>query len=240
MFVWLFYPAAFAFLLIWKKEARWKLPFYFFCLALVSAILIFYYGSWKFNDNPDPNQFTIGNSYTRYWFPMYLGAMPLAAMTIIFFARLFFFYILDKRWGRIFVNGIIAAVVFVIIIISLNFVLFGSDEGLFALYYKRKETQTEFTKTISLTEKNAVIITLYHDKVFFPERKVIVGLFDDQNMIDEYAKLIKYLPVYYYNFTFPAPAVKYLNAKKLFASGIKIVPVKKISKDFTLYKLEKK
>jgi len=56
--------------------------------VVLSVILVFYYGSWKFNDNPDPSRFTIGNSYTRYWLPMYIMALPFAALAITSFARL--------------------------------------------------------------------------------------------------------------------------------------------------------
>ena len=95
----------------------------------------------------------------------------------------------------------------------------------------------EYDKVLELTENRAVIITRYHDKLFFPERKVIVGLFNDANMIKQYAGLAEKLPVYYYNFTFPEKDINYLNDKRLAEFGLRIKPVAKVTKDFTLYKL---
>ena len=89
---------------------------------------------------------------------------------------------------------------------------------------------------MELTESNAVIITRYHDKLFFPERKVIVGLFNDDNMNMRYAQLVDYLPVYYYNFTFPQKDVKYLNQSKLPKAGLRIEKIERVG-DFSLYKL---
>jgi hypothetical protein len=92
-------------------------------------------------------------------------------------------------------------------------------------------------RILALTEKNATIITRYHDKLFFPERKVIIGLFTDQNMIIEYAKLAKIAPVYYYNFAFAEKDLEYLNARKLADAGLSIKVIENVTDEFTLYKL---
>ena len=97
--------------------------------------------------------------------------------------------------------------------------------------------RAEYEKILNLTESRAVIITQYHDKLLFPARKVIVGLFDDPNMTKEYAVLTQYLPIYYYNFTFPERDINYLNNKRLPEFGLQITPVGQITRDFTLYKL---
>ncbi|MFH1233868.1 MAG: hypothetical protein V1649_04455 [Patescibacteria group bacterium] len=104
---------------------------------------------------------------------------------------------------------------------------------------KRITLREEYNQVLNLTENKAIIITQYHDKLFFPERKVIVGLFNDENMIKQYAALTKYLPVYYYNFTLPAKDLNYLNNSKLLKFNLQISEVKKITNDFSLYKLER-
>jgi hypothetical protein len=124
-----------------------------------------------------------------------------------------------------------------LVYVSLNFVLHGSEEGLLFLAQRQKDSRLEAQKVLELTESNSTIITFYHDKLFFPERKVIVGLFNDQNMIAEYANLVKLLPVYYYNFTFPEKDLAYLNERRLAEAGLGIAPVRRVSGDFTLYKL---
>ena len=127
--------------------------------------------------------------------------------------------------------------VILIYFVSLNFVLFGSAEGLIKSAHNILDMQAQYEKVLSLTESRSVIITKYHDKLFFPERKVIVGLFDDNNMTSEYAVLAKYLPVYYYNFTFPEKDINYLNNTRLPAFNLEIKQVAQITKDFSLYKL---
>ncbi len=96
--------------------------------------------------------------------------------------------------------------------------------------------RAEYAQVLNFTEPRAVIVTQYHDKLLFPARKVIVGLFDDPNMIKEYAVLTKYLPVYYYNFTFPEKDFNYLNNRKLPAYGLNIETVARVTNDFTLYR----
>jgi len=202
-----------------------------FLLALftAAAILISYYGSWDFHDNPDPRSRTIGNSYTRYWLPIYLGAIPLTVIFLLKLSNIF------KK--KILVYGLRIIMVGAIAFISIKFVLVGSDEGLIKSAQKQLAVRAEYEKILNLTEGRAVIVTQYHDKLLFPARKVIVGLFDDPNMIKEYAVLVKYLPVYYYNFTFPERDIEYLNNRKLPDYGLKIEVVGQVTKDFTLYKL---
>ena len=131
------------------------------------------------------------------------------------------------------------AIVSLISFVSIGFVLSGSAEGLVYLAQKQTQDRQVWEEVIKLTEGNAVIITKYHDKLLFPERKVIIGMFDDPNMTAFYAKLIDYLPVYYFNFTFPPKDMEYLNTRRLYEQGMSILEVKKITSDFTLYKLEK-
>ena len=273
MFYWLFWPAVLGGILFLQKWRKWKRKHWAYLASyfIASLILLFYYGSWGFHDNPDPNQFTIGNSYTRYWLLIYLGALPFVSLFIIKLSRgLLFKYNANPsrlsgtnaanannanelgclrrlvnryiRWpGRMFlVNCARAVVVGLIFFISVQFVLFGSEEGLIFAAQKHKQAKNEFDKVLSLTENNAVIITQYHDKLFFPERKVIVGLFDDKNMVARYAKLADYLPVYYYNFILPQDAIDYLNNKRLGEVGLRIEKVKQVAEEFGLYRLEKK
>ncbi|MEI8361327.1 MAG: glycosyltransferase family 39 protein [bacterium] len=198
-------------------------------LMLVSIILIVYYGSWDFHDNPDASKITIGNSYTRYWLPIYFGLMPFAAILVINTTRLI------KSYKLVWVTRF--AVVLCVAVIGVGEVWAGSDEGLSALIEKSHVSREYWETVMSNTERNAVIVTRYHDKLMFPERKVIVGLFDDDNMIVEYAHIAKLLPTYYLNFTLPVGDVKYLNARKLKKVGLNLSEVVRVGKDFTLYKL---
>ncbi|MDP3043418.1 MAG: glycosyltransferase family 39 protein [bacterium] len=234
MFYWIFWPALLGGILFAQKWRHWRRRHWAYLMSyfIISLILLFYYGSWKFNDNPDPGQFTIGNSYTRYWLPIYLGALPFVSLFIIKLTRL--------AKNKTIIFGIRSAIIILIFFISIRFVLFGSDEGLIFTAQRQKLSQNEFNKVMSLTENGAAIITQYHDKLFFPERKVIVGLFNDANMTREYGKLVNYLPLYYYNFTLPQKDFDYLNSRRLAEAGLRIEKVEQITSDFTLYRLYKK
>lgn len=233
MFYWIFWPAAFGFLFFLFRPNHWRKKHLAYLLSyfIVSLILLFYYGSWGFHDNPDPKSHTIGNSYARYWLPLYLGAFPFASL---FIARLT--ELLKKKYFVLAARILAMALIFYI---SVPFVMFGSEEGLVNSYRRQAVARVEYEKVLRLTEANAVIITLYHDKLLFPERKVVVGLFDDDNMIAEYAKLADHLPVYYYNFTLPKKDFEYLNGPKLLQFGLQMEEVEKISKDFSLYRLKR-
>jgi len=247
MFSLLFWMSFFGILIFFSqiKKYRKKHFLYFFSLLIISFILIIYYGSWEFHDNPNFNHYTIGNSYTRYWLPVYLVFIPFASFFIMRFTRALSSLILklnfsifkNKKNKKIIFNFLRAIIVIIVVYFSINFVLSGSEEGLIFLAQRQKEAKTEWQEIINLTENNSVIITRYHDKLLFPERKVIVGLFDDKNMIREYAYLVRMLPVYYYNFTFPEKDIKYLNERRLKEAGLQIKKIKKINKNFSLYGL---
>ncbi|MBU4309198.1 glycosyltransferase family 39 protein [Patescibacteria group bacterium] len=253
MFNWLFWLGSAGILLFVAKFKKSKKRQWVFLLSLsvISFILVIYYGSWTFYDNPDPRSHTIGNSYTRYWLPMYLGMIPFFVYLLVQISRTIAKVVISKneRVGHVFfnfhisrkffTNAMRAIVLIAIFFWSANFLLAGSEEGLVYLYEKSTRTRAEWRDLISLTENNSVLITRYHDKLVFPERKVIVGDFTDPNMVVIYAELAGKLPVYYYNFSLPPKDVEYLNTRKLVEFGIQLKVIKRLNYDFTLYKIVK-
>ncbi len=260
MFPLLFWPAFLGLILFLARVWKWKKRYwaYFFAYFIASAILILYYGSWVFNDNPNINEITIGNSYTRYWLPVYLGAMPLAAFFIsrlswALFAKensesevevsvssnKFKNFFIPKWPSRNFLISSTQAIFIIIIFFwSANFLIGGSQEGLIYVDFNNQVLKSEYDQVLKLTEPSAVIITRYHDKLFFPERKVIVNTLTDQQIDDLYRKLANFIPVYYYNFTFAPKDLAYLNSGKLKNSGLVLQKIKSTDDVFTLYKLE--
>ncbi|PIT94578.1 hypothetical protein COT98_02885 [Candidatus Falkowbacteria bacterium CG10_big_fil_rev_8_21_14_0_10_39_9] len=221
-------------LLVSYKQFRKKYLVYLLVWGLVSVILVLYYGSWKFTDNPDPRRFTIGNSYTRYWLPVYLGAIPLAAYFIDRLSRL-----LSGKKALI-RSALSLLVVYAIFLYSAIFVMFGSEEGLVNVTYSNRVDYDLYAQVIELTPPPAVIITKYHDKVLFPERRVLIGLFSDDQMNKIYFKLAQVAPLYYLNFQLKPEDFNYLKTRKLANFGLDIELVKVINKDFALYKLSSK
>ena len=253
MFTWLFWPAVFGALFYYGriKKIKKRQLVYLAGLAAVILILVFYYGSWEFYDNPDRGRATIGNSYTRYWLPIYSGCMPLAAWFLMVVTRKMFIKKIFKNnknriknfWrggaGREFlIYSLRVLAVGLLVILSVRFAAIGSEEGLYFSHYQYSQASQETAAVLDLTEGNAVIITQYHDKWLFPERKVVVGLFDNEEMIKRYLILAKLLPVYYYNFNLPAKDIEYLNTRRLASVGLRIKAIKKFTSGFTLYRLE--
>jgi hypothetical protein len=236
MFPWLVGLAALG--LVWLgvnfRKFKKKHLVYLLAWALVSAILVLYYGSWKFTDNPDPRRFTIGNSYTRYWLPVYLGAIPLAAYFIDHLTRFL------SRKMKVVRSALALTIVYGIALYSIIFVALGSEEGLVNVTYSNRVDRDLFEQVLSLTPPTAVVITKYHDKVLFPDRRVLLGLFNDDQMIELYSRLSCVAPVYYLNFEFKPADLVYLETRKLVPFGLNVELVKVINKDFALYKLSLK
>jgi len=214
---------------------------YLLVFSIISLILIFYYGSWKFNDNPDPNRFTIGNSYTRYWLPIYLMMMPIAALAIVRVsnALMLSWDEIKRSWQRIVASGLQSAAVLLIIISGLLFVLYGSEEGLAYLYYNNLAEKNNAERVFELTEEDSIIITKYYDKFFFPERRIIMGTLPDEEVLTATSKLVAHYPVYYYNFYLNEADVNYLNERKFPPYELEMNLVKRMNRNFGLYKLER-
>lgn len=225
------------------KRGAWL---YLLTWLLLSSILILYYGSWKFNDNPDPARYTIGNSYTRYWLPLYILALPLAALAITSFSRLAGKVIRLKdcvperiRARRIVAGGTTVILTGVWMSVSLLFTVFGSEEGLMTLYYNSLMDKENAGAIIKMTEPEAIIVTQYHDKQLFPERRVVNALLINNEVNASLGRILRYYPIYYYNFFLPEKDLKYLNERKLPPFGFTL-KFKERRGVFGLYKLELK
>jgi hypothetical protein len=262
MFSWIFWPALGGLFLFFTRLRRSQAKQWYFLIAylIASFILVVYYGSWDFHDNPDAEAVTIGNSYTRYWLPVYLGAIPFASLLLMRLTRWvtnilkgkfkddeddteeatgetqlsLFLHLYQDHFGRHLLRFLAVGL---FAYASIGFVLYGSEEGLSYTIGKVASAKAEWREVLALTENNSAIVTLYHDKVFFPERKVVVGIFDDKNMNDRYTILAEKLPLYYYNFRYSQDDIDYLNKRRLAPSQLHIEPVKEINDTFALYRL---
>lgn len=242
MFPWLTYLAVLGvtgLIVLNLKKPRKKFIVYLLMWGILSVILVLYYGSWRFTDNPNAASHTIGNSYTRYWLPMYLMAIPMAALAIELSLKGLFFLFRKTSGYKALVSGGATVVVFLIMVTSFDFLLFGSEEGLLNLYYNTREDKRIGEMVLKLTPDDAVVVTQYHDKVLFPERKIMMGKMEEENYYPYVAKLLDHYPVYYFNFSYTPEAVTYLNNGRLAKYNIKMELVKKTGGRFALYKLSK-
>jgi hypothetical protein len=216
---------------------------YLFSWLILSLILVFYYGSWRFNDNPDPRRFTIGNSYTRYWLPMYLMALPLAALAISSFSRWFasLFKFKTGDDGRIFARSFLTGGLMVFlsaawVFNTSMFTFFGSEEGLATLYHNHIVDRENAQIILAATEPEAIIVTQYHDKQLFPERKVVNALLTNEAVNNSLGQLLSLYPIYYFNFSFPEKDFQYLNERLLPSFGFNLELKDKRGR-FGLYRL---
>jgi len=243
MFPVLFYSGlAGLFFLIVKNRRRFQKKYSVYVLVwlFLSVFLVVYYGSWKFNDNPDLTRFTIGNSYTRYWLPLYLGLMPLAALALVRASRAVLLIGVNstsrlKSWSA---TGLQVLAIAAVTAVSAIFVLYGSEEGLAYLYYTNRAEKVNTGKVWDLTDKDGIIITQYYDKFFWPERRVIMANLPNDSVLQSVAKLVRYYPIYYYNFYLKPIDIDYLNNGRLLPYGLKMTEIQKVNPDFGLYKLE--
>jgi hypothetical protein len=236
---WLAAIGIFGLFILNLTKPRKKYFVYLLIWAILSVILILYYGSWRFTDNPNAASHTIGNSYTRYWLPIYLMALPLIALTMELFLKGLFFLFRKTNSYRHLVAGGATVIVFLISFWAADFLLFNSEESLFNLYYNTREDKRLGQIVFKETPENAIIMTQYHDKVFFPERRIIMGKMNEEQYYPYLDKLLKYYPVYYFNFSYKNEDLEYLNKSKLSKYGIKIELVEKTGGRFALYKLSK-
>lgn len=241
MFPWLTVFGALGFLILLllnlKKPAK-KYLVYLLSWIFLSGVLILYYGSWRFTDNPNAASHTIGNSYTRYWLPIYLMALPLVALTWELIARGLFYFCRRHSVYRYLVGGSLALIYLIVAFQSFNFLLFSGEESLNNLSYNMAADRQIGRTVLSLTPDEAIILTQYHDKVLFPERRVIMGLMHEPPYYPFLKKLLNHYPVYYLNFTYPEIDLEYLNASRLIDFGLQLEPQKFIGRDFTLYQIK--
>ena len=143
----------------WRERFK-NLPFeikYIFIFLAVMAILLVFYGSWNFTDNISGNV-TIGNSYVRYFLPIYIMGIPLVAVFLNKF--------LVKRSLLVSALGIMS--VWSVIAV------WSGEDGIASI--RKNFEQYARTRAIVLqkiAKDSSIIISERSDKIFFPDLRVI-------------------------------------------------------------------
>lgn len=222
------------------KKPKKKINLYLLSGVLISLFLIIYYGSWEFYDNPDTTQTTIGNSYTRYWLPIYMWLMPLASWFLFNLTKaLFSFKFIGKKLRSYLAFGLQSLFVLVYAISSLFFVFFASQEGLSYARYNNIRARKSAEIVLENTEPDSVIITRYYDKLLFPNRRVIVATLPDDDLMPIIDNLSDYYPIYYYYFQLKDEDINYLNERRLSPYNLSISAKKMTGIDTYLYSLKR-
>ena len=253
LFPWMTIPAlvGFALLLVRKfdKNKTWKV------FTVFSVVLAFWlggmYGSWTFTDNPDPALISIGNSYVRYWLPIFVTSTVFAAYAVVAVYRVIKHWVIGvgadvsvdprvsmrQRIRRLLPCLFIFLIAFTTVYLSANLVFSGHD-GILPTRAALATFQSKRRAVALKTEEGSIVIVDRADKYLFPTRKVVVPLRDERT----YAALPKMLeeaPVYYFGITLPQSDLDYLNNVKLAENNLFITLVATFD-DESLYKITKK
>ncbi len=155
--------------------------------AVVSVWLVLFYGSWTVQDNPDPHAVSIGASYVRYWLPIYILMTPFAAIFLLRVRQVVL------RGGRVWMLVALLAVWCT----SALTVVFDPLEGVVTLRRAIASYGTLNERARALTPANALIVSTRGDKVFFPDRGVIMSV-DTPDQLKQLRTLLVRVPVYVY------------------------------------------
>jgi hypothetical protein len=155
-----------------------------------ALFLAVYYGSGVFADST-VSQWTVGSSYLRYFLPALVLLIPLAAEGVWKIAEL-----APARVRPALVGVILGAVG----LLGAWTVCFRSAESLIPM----RQTLVRYAEikaaVLAATSSSDVIVTERSDKIFFPDRRVLVGLRAPATL-DALPRLAPFAGLYYYGVT---------------------------------------
>ncbi len=198
---WLPALAAVGYLLTKERTARRRLSRLFWWTALTLGV---YYGSGVFVDS-SVSQWTIGSSYLRYFLPVSLMLVPLAAEGVARMSA-------ARRWVAPLTLG-------VFIVLSAWTVYYRSPESLVPMLATLNHYATVKAAVLKEVKSSSIIITERDDKVFFPDRRVVVGL-RDKTVLDQLPSLEQF-GLYYYGIAISESELPAIN-KELGARGLQL------------------
>lgn len=229
LYPWMFIPAALGFFLVLQQEKNRRWFFYHLTFLMISTWLVLLYGSWVFNDNPDPNVYSLGNSYVRYWLPMFVLSTVYAAYAIRLIGERLF--VQRASWKR-------AYICFVFIFIALlsgRLVFFGHD-GFVPTRAALFQNERKQEQVLSLVPEDGIVIVDRADKFIFPHRNVITPLRSDLTYA-AMPQVVREAPLYYFGITLPEQDMNYLNEVKFADNGLEIRLIETIENE-SLYRID--
>jgi len=204
------------------KKKQW----FYLAIAtmIISCWLFLYYGSWIIFDNPDPRSVTIGNSYVRYWIPIFTLLAPFSALSI---------QACLSHCRDVYRNRILAGLIVFMITLS-GFTVLGGPDGLLATRMRLNQIPHTVDKILDHTEEDAIVITEYADKYLYPDRKTVVPLRSELTYA-ALGKLAERGPLYYFGITLPEEDQVFLQEERLRLHGLQLETVTQIDEQ-TLYR----
>lgn len=238
LYPWMTIPAIIGLLLVCFKRGEEARPYRIFAATTVvlSLYLLTLYGSWSFTDNPDASLLTIGNSYVRYWLPLFVMGSVLGAYAIVTIYR----FIAARLMGKRFVSFIPALALVVMMggMMGLTArLVFTGHDGILPTRAALNTFISKRHSILSKTEADAIIIVDRADKYLFPSRTVVVPLRSPETY-EAIPDMLREHPVYYFGITLPPEDIAYLNDVVLVDRNVKIEHVETLS-DESLYRFVK-
>jgi len=232
LFPWFSVPVILGILVTLYLSLRQRLQFAQKIYLAVSIVLTTYflinYGSFALQDNPTLRRITVTSSYLRYWLPAFVILLPFAAKCLLMLADF-----IKSRFLRLTFLG--AEIIF-IAALSLHLSFYGLDDGLFFVKDNIWSFSRARDRAIEITEPDSIIIVDRADKIFFPERKVVYPL-RDENTFRVLPQLESRAPVYYYGLGIHHEETRALNAR-LVGLGLQMERLEIFGKE-VLYRIKK-
>ncbi len=227
LFWWLSILAGIGIYVSLREKGSWrKLAIGTLILATWLGVL---YGSWSFNDNPDPTAITIGDSHLRYWLPLFVLATLFATKALL---QVLLKNKLNLKHHRVLVPGVAALFILPALLV------FGGSDGLIKTRQVLLASAAKREVILAETEANSIVVVDRADKFLWPYRHVIQPLRSEAT----YAAMpiaVKLAPLYYFGIPFPEVDLNYLNNDKLGSMGLKIELIDEIG-DEALYRISVK
>ena len=190
-------------------------------LATISSVLLFvYYGAWDLADPLVKNLNIISSSYVRYYLPVYIIWLPLAALALNNFLQKKYLNYLLIVWLALF---------------SIKVAFYEKNDGLIAHLGYVQSYYAQFQEVKKIAPIQAVLIVEREDKIFFPYYRVAV---QQPNLWPRLAAIKDQVPIYYFSQA-DAKSIAFEETGAQ-ASGLEIGQAFDISGGFKLYKIELK
>lgn len=189
-------------------------------LVVLAAWLGVVYGSWSFNDNPDPFAVTLADSHVRYWLPLFVLATPFIALALQKLTT-------RKAW-------LLVPVTAAVVVLSWSLVFLG-DDGLLASRKELFESAAKRDAVLLATEETSIVIVDRADKFLWPHRSVVVPL-RSESTFAAMPDMVALGSVYYFGIPFPADDLAHLNDVQLAPLGLRIDIVAPVD-DEALYRI---
>lgn len=186
------------------------------------------YGSWMFSDNPDASVVTLGNSYVRYWLPLFVFGSLFAAVGI------------DRITGWLekqkmpFASAFLWVIVFVVSLLSIRLVAWGPD-GFVQTHHNLEAFIQKKQIVLDYTSEDSIIVVDMADKYLFPDRQVVTPL-RDETVYAYIPEMMNATDVYYFGITLPEGDIDYLENSVFEGKNIELQEVA-MAGDETLYRL---